>query len=96
MLFCLTMIIIIVLDLTENEKIHEMKRMSNDDISSIDYSIVAEPLQLSSSSRVIGPYFESNRTSTSVTARAGQMVLFDCAVVLLQGRTVSFFSFYYY
>lgn len=48
----------------------------------------SEPLQLPSSSRVIGPYFESNRTSITVSARAGQTVMFDCAVVLLQGRTV--------
>jgi len=43
----------------------------------------------SSSSRNTGPYFESNRTVVHMTARAGQTVLFDCTVVLLQGRTVS-------
>ena len=49
-----------------------------------------EPLFLPSSSRIIGPYFESNRTTVYVTARAGEKVMFNCDVALLQGRTVRF------
>lgn len=55
-------------------------------------SFVEPPVPLAavaSSSRVTGPYFESNRTTIHMTARAGQTVLLDCAVILLQGRTVS-------
>ncbi|CAG7820255.1 unnamed protein product [Allacma fusca] len=48
-----------------------------------------EPLYLPSSSRIVGPYFETNRTTVTIAARAGQTVLLDCSVALLQGRTVS-------
>lgn len=58
------------------------------------YEDLPEPLQqqqLSSSSRIVGPYFETNQTSHNISARSGQTVMFDCEVVLLQGsgRTVS-------
>ena len=49
-----------------------------------------EPLFLPSSTRIIGPYFESNSTIVYVTARAGEKVMFNCDVALLQGRTVRF------
>jgi len=61
------------------------RRSNNPGSSSED---VLEPMQLPSASRIVGPYFESNRTSISVSARAGATVMFDCPVALLQGRTV--------
>lgn len=52
-------------------------------------SLAVSSSSSSSSSRNSGPYFESNKTTISVSAREGQTVMLDCAVALLQGRTVS-------
>ncbi|CAL8106312.1 unnamed protein product [Orchesella dallaii] len=53
--------------------------------------MVQPPISIAYSTRVTGPYFESesNRTMIHITARAGRTVMMDCAVILLQGRTVS-------
>ncbi len=54
--------------------------------------LVEPPLPLASSTRVTGPYFDSNKTTLHISAKAGQNVILDCAVILLQGRTVSSLS----
>lgn len=70
-------------DREENSEKRRQRRTNP--ISSND---ILEPLSLPSASRNVGPYFESNKTSISVSARAGTTVMFDCPVALLQGRTV--------
>lgn len=54
--------------------------------------LVEPPLPLASSTRVTGPYFDSNKTTLHISTKAGQNVILDCAVILLQGRTVSSLS----
>jgi hypothetical protein len=71
------------------ETITEVKRSADEFEFQMEPPDPPVSLASSSSSRVTGPYFESNKTIVHLTARAGQTVLFDCTVVLLQGRTVS-------
>lgn len=73
---------------SSRETIIEVKRSADEFEFQLE-SPNPPPMSLASSStRITGPYFESNKTTVHLTARAGQTVLLDCAVILLQGRTV--------
>lgn len=74
-----------------NSRLKAAARTSNINDGDGEVGIFGEmpPVPLAITNRVTGPYFESNQNTLHVSAKAGDSVVLECIVIMLQGRTVS-------